>query len=586
MESKMKQLKISVPVFFLVLVLISGCNLGRNAPVDGPSTLPFPIMPTSQPEENGVFVRQMLPVIQNLSQAGQMPEPESPQTASDSGDPLPQQPDVLTIFVDSSLPAGIKAGLSLPEWLVHTESAEGASLVLSAGTDRPVGQWVYALVTPFYSLETEISAEELRQVWNGKGRNKLLLDEATYRLWEDVWGVSGDLEIVATDELLEHAWNQQNFLAIVPFEALEPRWKVLTVDGQSPLSPDFDPASYPLSLPLSINGEDVLPDLVFQMHGIQSAAPLLAGTNWNADQLTVVALTGVTALVRATAYTMEQRGIVYPGQDVREILRSADILHISNEIPFARDCPFPNPVQEGLIFCSDPDYIQLLEDIGTDVVELTGDHFADWGREAMDYTLDLYEARDWPVYGGGRNLRQGKAALTLEHNGNKIAFIGCNAKGGPYAQAGAENPGAVPCDFPYLEGEIASLSEQGYNVIHTFQHFEYYTYQAQPNQVEDSHRLADAGAVIVSGSQAHQPQGMEFYRGAFIHHGLGNLFFDQYEISQATRQGFIDQHIFYAGKYISTQLIPILFVDFARPRLMDNAEAADLLSSVFSASGW
>ena len=44
---------------------------------------------------------------------------------------------------------------------------------------------------------------------------------------------------------------------------------------------------------------------------------------------------------------------------------------------------------------------------------------------------------------------------------------------------------------------------------------------------EHRHRPADAGAVIVSGSQSHVPLQMEFYKGAFIHYGLGNLFFGQ-----------------------------------------------------------
>ena len=40
-------------------------------------------------------------------------------------------------------------------------------------------------------------------------------------------------------------------------------------------------------------------------------------------------------------------------------------------------------------------------------------------------------------------------------------------------------------------------------------------------------RVADAGATMVSGSQAHYPHIMEFRGESFIHYGLGNLFFDQ-----------------------------------------------------------
>ena len=144
----------------------------------------------------------------------------------------------------------------------------------------------------------------------------------------------------------------------------------------------------------------------------------------------------------------------------------------------------------------------------------------------------------------------------------------------------------MTCDMEWMSAEIARLRAEGYLPIATFQHFEYYTYRAQPNQERDFRRVAEAGALIVSGSQAHQPQALEFHAGALIHYGLGNLFFDQYEVSQATRQGFIDRHVFYDGRYLGIELLTILFVDYARARPMTAAEQAELYGSVFAASGW
>ena len=227
-----------------------------------------------------------------------------------------------------------------------------------------------------------------------------------------------------------------------------------------------------------------------------------------------------------------------------------------------------------------------MEDVGTDVVELTGDHFSDWGTEAMFHTLDLYQARGWRYYGGGANLAEGRKALLLEDHGNRIAFIGCNEKGGSFAQASETNPGAAACDMDWMAGEITRLKTADYLVIATFQHQEYYTYEPQPDQQRDFRQMAGAGADIVSGSQAHQPQGMEFLNNSFIHYGLGNLFFDQYSLCEACRQGLIDHHVFYDGRYISTELLPILFVDYARSRPMTLEEANALFQVLFRASGW
>jgi len=204
----------------------------------------------------------------------------------------------------------------------------------------------------------------------------------------------------------------------------------------------------------------------------------------------------------------------------------------------------------------------------------------------MFHTLEMYRQRGWLYYGGGANLADGRKALLIENNTNRIAFIGCNEKGGSFAQASETSPGAAVCDMDWMAAEISRLKGDGYLVIATFQHHEYYTYLAQPDQQQDFRQMAEAGAVIISGSQAHQPQGMEFQNGSFIHYGLGNLFFDQYGLCEACRQGLIDHHIFYDGRYISTELLPIQFVDYARSRPMTLDEENSLFQALFQASGW
>lgn len=465
-----------------------------------------------------------------------------------------------------------------------------ANIRLEVGEGNRISQWVYALVTPFSSTLQGVAGDDLLLRWQGgstsaNGNPPLLMDSNTYEMFSAVWGPAGaagsSVQVMARDELLEYAWarTEQPALAIVPFEALEPRWKVLTVDGLSPIHKDFDLENYRLKIPISLNSD---PDLLALIKSNFEIPP----SNLDLQKMTTVAMTGVTALVRATAYEMEQNGVLYPGQDIREWLRNTDITHISNEVPFAENCPYPNPVQADVRFCSRDGYIQLLEDVGTDVVELTGDHFQDWGTEAMFHTLDLYRERGWLYYGGGIDLTDGRKALLIEKDRNRIAFIGCNAKGGSFAQAGESNPGAAACDLDWMAEEISRLKGEGYLVIATFQHLEYYSYTAQPDQERDFRHMAEAGAVIVSGSQAHQPQGMEFLNGSFIHYGLGNLFFDQYGLCEACRQGLIDRHVFYDGRYISTELLPIQFVDYARSRPMTSEEASNLFRELFQASGW
>jgi len=501
-----------------------------------------------------------------------------------------------TLYIAPYLPVELRAGIAVSATIQQAENDATATYWLGVGshTSTPIGHWIYALVAPFPTITEEVRFSDLAQAWAGDPESPLagqtlLMDQATLDLFT-AWmagPVEGLVRTLPADQILDEAWSSSAW-AIIPFEAIEPRWKVITVDGQSPLHADFDPLAYPLAVPIVLLDE-LRQDMTSLPQGL--SLPL---SNRDSNRLTSVALTGVTALVRGTAVWMERYGITYPAEDVGPLLASADITHISNEIPFTPECPFPVLQPSELVFCSSPSYIELLDTLSPEVIELTGDHFGDWGAEAMHYTLDLYTERNWPVYGGGANSEAARSPVLIEHNGNRIAFLGCNIGCQVKNEVPCDEyatpdlPGAATCDFDWLETEIPRLRADGYQVVFTFQHKEYYSYQAQPDLVRDFGRVAAAGAAVVSGSQSHQPHGMAFENGAFIHYGLGNLFFDQYHYCAnfACDNGFIDWHIFYDGRYLGVELIPIHFIDLARPRLMTPAERAAFLELIFEASDW
>lgn len=305
----------------------------------------------------------------------------------------------IKIWLAPYLPERMRTSLVLPPGMLQLPSSEGANITISIGNQLSSADslWVYALVAPFPTIPDGVTADEIHQTWVGEAHpsffsTPLLMDENTLQVFTAYWGepYSQAVQVMPSDQLLDYAWNNRPSWAIVPFEKIVPKWKVLTIDGQSPVRKDFDPLSYELTIPFSLSGEGLIqPDRI--------GLPL---TNRDSSKLTTVDLTGVTAMVRATAYAMELEGVTYPALDIGSLLAQADITHISNEIPFSPDCPYPNPIMESLVFCSSPRYIDLLRAVGTDIVELTGDHFMDYGAEATLYTLQMYKELGWPYYGG------------------------------------------------------------------------------------------------------------------------------------------------------------------------------------------
>jgi hypothetical protein len=500
-------------------------------------------------------------------------------------------PPTVTPTVEAVMPTpafmGVLYADSVPQALRDRVKASdipfSASLTLDvAQADDADGtrfQWVYALVAPFPTVKDGVTSEELASLWTSGG-TPLLMAESTLRAFTAMWGepASGSVRSVDEKQLLDTAWKESAW-AIVPFELLDPKWKVLTVNGQSPIRKGFDVTAYPLAV-----------DFMLKPGGIVDAASWSL-TNYDPNKLTTVIMTGVTGLVRATALTMELKGRTYPGGNVRDIFREADILHVSNEVSFSPDCPYPKPGADALVFCSNPENMELFTDIGVDVIELTGNHVGDYGPLAMDRTLGMYDANNILHFGGGKDLPDALLPALFESHGNRIAFIGCNKPDvGSFRVAASNQPGAAPCDFSYFQQKVAELKSQGYVVIFTFQWNESYDHNPAPQQISDFRTMAEAGASVISGSQAHYPQTMELYKGAFIHYGLGNLFFDQMGdqdwMPPGIRREFFDRYVVYDGKLVSVELIAAMLEDYSRPRIMDEEERAEFLNEYFYYSGW
>jgi len=462
-----------------------------------------------------------------------------------------------------------------PTLFTWTE-VDAADVRLTVNDGAPLAQWIYAVAAPFATVTDDTTAAAVSAGWatGSSELGRLMLDPPTAAALGAAWGNGGGQMV--GDDVIGQVWAARPSWTILPFDELRPEWKVLRVDGRSPLSHDFAAGGYPLLVPMTVTGDA---DAV-EAFRLRWTGPT---TNRDPARLTRVALSGVTALVRATAAQMEQRGILWPGEEVAATLQAADIAHVSNEVSFAADCPFPDPYG-GTTFCSRDPYFDLIKHLGIDVIELTGNHLNDWGREPLARSLDMYAAAGMQWFGGGRDLADASRAATFEHNGNRVAFVGCNPVGPAGDWALADAAGSRPCG-PDLAAQITQLRAEGYLVFATLQYIEHYRYDPPADQIAAFAELAVAGATAVSGSQAHHAQGFGFEHGAFIHYGLGNLFFDQMDMP-GTRQSFVDTYVLYEGRLLSVELWTGLIENWARPRLMTAEERADLLRTAFAASGW
>ena len=563
-----------ISIFVLISILLGACQLTVTSAPSLPST------------------STALPAIPN--------SPTPTPTLAPSPTPTPQP---LTLWIDPILPSDFLRKVTVPEGMITTRTKTEANLFLTVG-DPPrntalIGEtWQsYALVAPFFTLQDDVSMADLRSLSRGyqpEGLpvtiDTLLLRNQDSAMVLHMFNMTANaippqskIDYVIDEFFRPEVETKENAWAIIPFELLAPQWKVISIGGRSPLDDDFSPESTPLTQRITLSSSFSDPTLTEEQ-----LAGLLPASNRDRTHLTSLIMTGVTAMSRDTAFIMSTEGVLFPGTEIRDFMRAADLTHISNEVSFYEGCRFPDPDYTGFIFCSDPAYIDLLSDIGADIIELTGNHNNDvralYKIDSVPFTLDLYRKNDMQWYAGGVNIADAKKPLLIEKNGNKLAFIGCNSYGPYMAWAAEDSSGAAPCeDFGWISDEVTRLRSQGYLPIVTFQYQEDYLVTAQSSAIRDFRKLADAGAVIVNGSQSHVTKAMEFWNHTFIHYGLGNLFFDQPEF-YITYDGIIQKHFFYQGRYISTQLLTITLEETAKPRLMTHEERQKFLDDIFEAS--
>ncbi len=533
---------------FLFLVLgwlgLSGCAMPTVSPTPTPTRTPRPTL-----------------------------TPTSTLTPTPSPTPTPAFP--ITVGCTEAVPDAVCARLeatvvSDPEHFAWAGSASAqATLDTRLGSSEGLtGNWIYAVAAPFFTVEDEVTLADLQSTWQGSpagpfALHPLLAATDTVKVMSELWGppAEGVLQLTDADRLLTGAKATEGW-ALLPFDELTPEWKVMRLDGTMLLEKNLSLEDYPLQIGLHLHSE-TRPEAL-DLLGL-SPSDL---TNRDESQMTLVAMTGVTALSRSTARLMDTRGITYPARDILPWFADADFVHISNEVSFKPDCV--TEPSGTLSFCSHDSYIGLLEEIGTNVVELTGNHLADKGYQWIYHSLDMYRERGWGWYGGGEDFADATRPLTITHNGNHIAFLGCNPSG-VGAFASEERPGAAPCYEPWqhelMQGRVEQLRAEGYLPIVTLQHREVDQYAPWPGHIRDLRAYAAAGAIIVHGSQAHWVKPMEFHSDAFIHYGPGNLFFDQMW-ADGVRQGFLTRYTFYEGRLLGIELRTYVIEEYGRPRPM------------------
>ena len=416
-------------------------------------------------------------------------------------------------------------------------AAAGAHPCAPGEGDR-VGEWRYALTGGMYERTLDVTRDQLVVAWRA---GKIAASADVRAALAPALGAPG---------------RERAEWTIVPAHELAPAQTVITVEHRHPLA--------------SVDGP-----LVVAMCG--GGAPV---HNIDPAKLTTLVMSGTTAMTGRLARRIDEDGVRDTVRYIQPFFASADLVHISNEVSFVRHCD-PLAGQEELKFCSRDSYIEVLEALHAKIIELTGSHLIDHGHHPLLRTIDAYQRRGWIWFGGGRTQLDATTPRIVEHHGNKLAFVGCNAVAA-WVRAVGQGPGVAACDLARVVWQVQDLRRRGLLPIVSVQHQETHIHDVPPKLVSDLRRLAEAGAAFVMGSQAHSAHPWDIHYGAYVHYGPGNILFAQDR--EAQREATVDKLYFHDGRLLSVEHL-FTRIEHGRPRLLSDDERARFLAEIVRVEG-
>ncbi len=227
-------------------------------------------------------------------------------------------------------------------------------------------------------------------------------------------------------------------------------------------------------------------------------------------------------------YDEEGKGIQgVLSKELIEEMTSADIMMLNNE--FAYSTRGTEESDKSYTFRADPSRVNILKEMGVDIVSLANNHALDFGPDALLDTFSTLDNAKISYVGAGENMARAKAPVYITVGDKTIAFVAASRV--VFAMdwyATDTTPGMIGTYDPSLFLESIKEAKQNSDFVVAFVHWgvERNNYPENYQKVFAQNYI-DAGADAVIGCHPHVMQGLEFYKGKPIAYSLGNFWFNQ-----------------------------------------------------------
>jgi poly-gamma-glutamate synthesis protein (capsule biosynthesis protein) len=256
---------------------------------------------------------------------------------------------------------------------------------------------------------------------------------------------------------------------------------------------------------------------------VQAAPQTWAQISDSVFSVSLLAL-GDVNLGRTVGQEILKGKIDFPFEKFSGELARAEVVFANLECPVTDQNGETQSPKSNVIFCAPPNAGTTLRRAGVTVVSTANNHAFDYGLKGLQETIKFLHQDSIQYTGTVLTAGEEFRPVILEHHGIKLGVLA-------YTQTvnfQKRWKGLISLfDSARAYREIHALKPQVDFVIISYHGGDEYKDVPGPSAEREMKLLADFGADVLLGHHPHVPNGIEWYRGCWIFHSLGNAVFNQ-----------------------------------------------------------
>lgn len=215
--------------------------------------------------------------------------------------------------------------------------------------------------------------------------------------------------------------------------------------------------------------------------------------------------------------------------EVMEGIKGVDIFMANNEFPYSnRGTPTEG---KQYAFRSKPENVNILHEMGIDIVGLANNHAYDHGPDALSDTVDILNEAKVPFVGAGKNIDEACKPAYFKINGKTISYTAATqierVANPDTREATADSPGVLRTLDATRYVKVIEEAKANSDFCVAFVHWgSENTDLVEASQRDLAKKYVAAGADLIVGAHPHCLQGLDYVDGVPVIYSLGNFWFN------------------------------------------------------------